>query len=319
MYFKAHGFDLVRPDSLSEAIAAHGGASGAAYLAGGTALLSSRYAAGGDFPSLLVSLSKIDGLTGISNSDGAISIGALTPLTELETDERIAAAFPALSEALVRSGSWQVRIRATIGGNIANASPTADLGPPLVSLGARIRYQDERGEHQATVEEVWINPGELKLPSAAVITAVEIPVPGGASGSCYQRLDLRRAMDTAMAGVSVAVSLDDGGRVRDARIVLGGVTGVPTRVTKAEKALTGTAVDDASALGEVSAVVETEARNPKLLKTRSSPTIAGYLRRSKSGAKDRVGEYRVRVAPTLATRAIELALERAAARRNGDN
>lgn len=319
MYFKAHGFDLVRPDSLAEAIAAHGGAEGTAYLAGGTALLSSRYAAGGDFPSRLVSLAKVDGLTGIGNGDGTIKVGALTPLTELETDERITAAFPTLAEALELSGSWQVRIRATIGGNIANASPTADLGPPLVSLGARIRYQDGSGEHEATVEDVWKNPGELKLPAEAILTSVELPLPPTASSSCYQRLNLRRAMDTAMAGVSVAVSLDGGGRVEDARIVLGGVTGVPTRVTKAEKALKGTAVGDAAALQEVSGVVETEARNPKLLKSRSSPTIAGYLRRSKSGARDRAGEYRVRVAPTLATRAIETALERADARRNGDN
>lgn len=319
MYFKAHGFDLVRPDNLAEAISAHGGAEGAAYLAGGTALLSSRYAAGGDFPSLLVSLAKVDGLSGLSSGNGTISIGALTPLTELETNEEIATVFPTLAEAIALSGSWQVRVRATIGGNIANASPTADLGPPLVALGARIRYQDERGEHETELAEAWKSPGELKLPPEALITTVELPMPAPASGSSYQRLNIRQAMDTAMAGVGVLVSLDDAGRVSEARIVLGGVTGVPTRVTKAEKALTGTAVGDAAAQEEVSRVVESEARNPKLLKTRSSPTIAGYLRRSKSDAKDRTGEYRVRVAPTLATRAIQVALERADARRNGES
>lgn len=317
MYFRAGGFDLIRPDSLDDAIAEHAGREDSAYLAGGTALLSSRYAGSGDFPTLLVSLGKVEGLAGIEVGDDAVRIGARTPLTAIETDARIAQDFPTLSEAARASGSWQVRTRATIGGNVGNASPTADLGPSLLALAGRVHYRDAKGEKEADMDQVWKGPGELNLSRSSVITAVELPRNAAATGSAYQRLSVRKAMDTAMAGASAAITLSESGEIEDARVVLGGVVSVPTRITKAEKALLGASATDATVLEEVSRIVESEARNSKLLQTRSSPTIAGYLRRSKGEAKDAAGEYRKRVVPILATRAIEQAIRRAETSQNG--
>lgn len=316
MYFRASGFELIRPGSLDEAIRERAAHEGSEYLAGGTALLSSRYAHDGDFPSVLVSLANVEGCSGVTQDDGNVRIGALTTLAQIQVDETIGRLFPSLREAVRGSGSWQVRSRATIGGNIGNASPTADVGPSLLALGARVRYRDGGGEHRVDFEQIGKAPGELNLPRSALITAFELPTPAVPTGSAYQRLGVRRAMDTAMAGVSVSVSLDERSAVTDARVVLAGVVAVPTRVPKAERALIGSSRGDTGALAAAAKAVEAEASSSKLLRTRSSPTIAGYLRRSKS-AKDPANEYRKQVVPVLTVRALETALLRAQARRNG--
>lgn len=316
MYFRASGFDLVRPGSLAEAVREHAANSNSEYLAGGTALLSSRYARGGDFPKVLISLANIDGCSGVTEVDGAVRIGALTTLAEIETDELLGRLFPTLHEAVVSSGSWQVRTRATIGGNIANGSPTADVGPSLLALGARVRYQDGEAERELDFEQLIKAPGELSTPRSAVLTTIEIPVPSGPTGSAYERLDVRQAMDTAMAGVSVSLSLDAAGTVVDARVVLAGVVPVAARVAKAERALVGSSHSNADAVGAAAEAVKSFVANSKQLRTRSSPTITGFLRRSK-GASDPQHEYRKQVVPVLTARALETALARAVAQRNG--
>ena len=220
-------FDYVRPRTLAEALellAAHG--ERAALLAGGTDLVV-QVGKGVRAPDVVVDLKRVAGLSArIEDRTTHLRIGALACLADLVADEAACARLPALIEAARAIGSVQIRNRATVAGNICNASPAADTAPPLLVYGARVNVVGPDGRRTAPIEEFFIGPGRTALARGEIVESVEVSYPEAGTGSAFERLARRRGMDLAL--VSVACLAGPGGRVR---FGLGAVGPTPILVT----------------------------------------------------------------------------------------
>jgi carbon-monoxide dehydrogenase medium subunit len=135
--------------------------------------------------------------------------------------------------------SPQVRNRGTIGGNIANAAPSADTAPPLVALGASVRVHTARGARVVPLEEFFVGPGETVLAGRGVLGSILVPVPPRSLRATYLKHGVRAAMECAVVSVAVAARRERG-VVRGVRIVLGAVAPTPLRVPAAEALVEGT-------------------------------------------------------------------------------
>jgi len=220
-------FEYARPQSLGEAtelLLSHG--EGAALLAGGTDLIV-QMQKGIRTPAIVIDLKHVSELhAGVEIADRRIRVGALTRLAEIEDHESIPAFFPALAEAARVIGSVQIRNRATLVGNICNASPAADTAPPLLVYGARVNVFGPRGRRAVPLDEFFRGPGRTALEAGELVESVDIPPPDGASGSAFSRLARRRGMD--LASVSVACRLSGSGELR---LAFGAVGPTPILVT----------------------------------------------------------------------------------------
>ena len=172
--------------------------------------------------------------------DGGVKIGALASLHSLEVSPIIKERFGIISEAAGLIGSRQVRARATLGGNLCNASSAADMAPGLLALGARVNLNCKGEERSIPLEEFFIGPGRSVLKKDELLIAVHIPPPPPRTGCKYAKFSIRKAMDMPIVGVAVALTLDmEKDRCQDIRIVLGACAPVPLRARKAEARLRG--------------------------------------------------------------------------------
>ena len=233
-----HRFEYNAPTSLDEAVALlkeHG--DGTKLLAGGTDLLV-HMKEGGLHPPRVISLHAVAGLDGISfdESDG-LSIGSAASMDEIATNDTIRQRYAALAEGAGVVGSVQTRSMATIGGNVANAAPSADTTPPLAVFDAVAQIVGSGGTREIPVIDLFDGPGSTVLAGDEVLTCFKLPTPPANTGSVYQRHTPRKIMDIAAVGVGVRLSLD-GGNIGEARICLGAVAATIIRATDAENALT---------------------------------------------------------------------------------
>jgi len=236
-------FEYLEPTTIEEAIvllARHG--EQARVLAGGTDLLI-RMKARQWRPQYVVNIKGIPGLRGISQNGGGLSIGALTTVREVETSPVIRQNYGSLAYAASQLGSIQVRNSATIGGNLCNAAPSAELAPPLLGLGATARIRGPQGERNVPLEEFFTGPGKTVLGPGELLVGLEVPAPAPGSGNAYIKHSPRRAMDIAVVGVAAWV-LQEEGLCRDCRIALGAVAPVPMRARNAEATLRGQPLTD---------------------------------------------------------------------------
>lgn len=172
------------------------------YLAGGTDLLVALRKRK-ENPQMVIDLKGLSGLSGIvSAEDGKLWIGALTPIHDLETEEVIKKEAEVLYEAAQNLGSWQVRNRGTIGGNLGNGAPTADTAAPLLALGAEILVWGPDAERRIPVDSFWLSAGKTCLSKHEIITGIEIPR-NDMYSSAYSKLGPRKAMDIAIASAAV--------------------------------------------------------------------------------------------------------------------
>lgn len=237
-----------RPTTLKEALEILKGASGTALpYAGGTDLWP-RWSRGvACQPDTIVDLKHIQGLTGVSRSNGQISIGACTSMTAVSTNGDVLSAAPVLALAAGRIACPQVRNRATIGGNLCNASPAADTAIPLILLDAVVELSSIDGGGRILAREVPIAdffaaPGSTAAVSGEVLTCIRFePLPEGMFAA-WDKFGTRPAMEIAVASVGVAVTMQDGAITR-ARIGYGSVAPVPLRGRCAEAELVGRALD----------------------------------------------------------------------------
>jgi len=253
-------FAYIVPSSVEEACAALAASDGPVKaLAGGTDLLV-QMKRGRLQPKTLVSLKDIPGLSFVRlEKDGSLSIGAATPLALVETLPEVKEKFPAVAEAAGWIGSVQVRSRATVGGNLCNAAPSADMAPILVAYGAVGTISDGRAERSVPLEEFFVGPGQTVLRSGELLTAVTVPRAPSGSFARYERA-YRSGMDIATVGFGMLVSFSpDSTVVQDARIVLGAVAPIPMRARESEAMLTGRSLDEAL-IARVSAKAAEEAR-----------------------------------------------------------
>jgi CO/xanthine dehydrogenase FAD-binding subunit len=191
-------FAYTRPKTLQEAVdllVEHG--SQARLLTGGTDLLV-RIRHGHIRPRLVIDLKRVaDMPRGIQWSDSVVRIGALTVMTDIIQDPRMRSQFPALVEAAAVVGSVQIRNRATLAGNICNASPAADTATPLLVYGAVVHLTGPQGERQTPLEGFFKGPGQTVLQRGEIVTALHLPLPVGGTGAAFYRITRRRGVDLA--------------------------------------------------------------------------------------------------------------------------
>jgi carbon-monoxide dehydrogenase medium subunit len=237
-------FELAEPASLAEAIKLLDPDDASVRpIAGGTALML-MMKAGVFRPAKLVSLRGITELSIIeTQGDGALKIGAMTPLSVLERDSTMRAHFPVITATLRSLSNVRVRNVATVGGHLAHADPHMDLPPLLIALGAHIAVAGRSGERTIPVEALFAGYFETVLARDELITAVVVPAQG-ARRAAYLKCTTRAVHDWPALGVAVSLELD-GDSVRTARIVISAATEKPIRLPGAEAVLTGGGPDDA--------------------------------------------------------------------------
>ena len=228
-------FEFFEPATLAEASRLFA-QEHAQLLAGGTDLVIGMKALT-EAPQSVISLQKIPGLAGITTeSDNSISVGAMTSVRAVELSADIQQHHTALAEGAGEIGSIQIRNLATIGGNIAHASPAADTVAGLLVADAQVDIASADGERTVPIDELFTGPGQTVLAPGEIITRFRLPSP--ASGSHYIKHKIREVMDLAFIGVAASVNLDNG-VITDARIGLAAVAPTPIRATEAEDLLKG--------------------------------------------------------------------------------
>ena len=242
------------PRALPEAVAMLAEARGRGrVLAGGTDVLVLLHGEAIS-PGLLVDVKKIPEMQGISVDDGAYTVGAATTGMAILDHEGFRAAWPGVVEGVALIGSIQVKGRASMGGNLCNASPAADSVPPLIAAGAVANVAGPEGSRTVPVEAVVVGPGKTSLAPDEIVVSFTFPKRPPHSGDCYLRLTPRTEMDIAVVGAAVNLTLDDAGVCAAARVALGAVAPTPLLVEEAGAVLVGTKVDEA-ALGILAAAV----------------------------------------------------------------
>ncbi|ATW27150.1 FAD binding domain-containing protein [Candidatus Formimonas warabiya] len=233
-------FEYVFPQNLTEAfvILKEEGA-GAKILAGGTDVLVAIKEKGLK-PAVLVDLKGLSELKGIKvNEDGSVEIGALTTLHEVEMSPLIRKNYSALADAAGYVGSYPVRNRATLGGNVCNAAPSADTSPALIAFQAKANIVGPEGSRSIALEEFFTGPGKSVLQPGELLASFSLPAADARMGGAYLKHGPREAMDIAIAGVAATVLMDEQGICRQARIVMGAVASTPLRAKTAEEILVG--------------------------------------------------------------------------------
>jgi carbon-monoxide dehydrogenase medium subunit len=233
-------FDYKKVYSLQEAFDAASASKGpSAFLAGGTDLLV-QIKEGKKQPRCVIDVKGIHELAGLTLSGDELSIGALTSMRTLETSLSASEKVPLLAQTAAKLGSVQVRHRATIGGNLCNASPSADTAPALLCLDARAEISGKTGTRVLGLGSFFLGPGATVLDDGEILTRLKIPLTPHRQGSLYYKLSTRKAMDLAFVGVAVLLELGGNDEITKARIALGAVAPTPIRVPSAEALLGGT-------------------------------------------------------------------------------
>lgn len=227
------GFAYHRPDSLAEALSLKSAAPDARFIAGGTDLMV-QMRAGAAKPAGLISLRGIEELRTIEVAD-TTRIGALVTVSELLAHPALGARFGALVAAARVLGSVQIRNLATVGGNLCNASPAADLAVALLVHDARVRLVGPDGERELPLDDFFVGPGQTVLGKGELLAEILLEEPPG-PGLFLRRGRVR--MDIAIASVAGCLDVQDG-TCRTARIAAGSVAPRPVRLRAVEKALVG--------------------------------------------------------------------------------
>ena len=282
--------NYVAPSTVQEAVRALAGAAGSArILSGGTDLLV-QLRSGRAKPDLIVDAKKIPGMIGIQAKDGGFTIGAATPCAEIGDHAAFAKAWPGVTEAACLIGSTQVQGRASMAGNLCNASPAADSVPALIAARATCIVVGPNGQREVPVEAIVTGPGKTSLAKGELIVEFRFPKRPARAGDAYLRFIPRTEMDIAVVGVGINLALDAKGVCTDARVVLGAVAPTALLVADAAAALVGHTLDDAT-----------------LKKLDAAARAACKPIDDKRGTID----YRTKVAGVMARRTAAIAFERA--------
>jgi CO/xanthine dehydrogenase FAD-binding subunit len=249
-------FEYLAPRSLKEALQILSDRPEAIPLAGGTDLLV-RVKEGSRSVETLLSLKRVPELRQYAHN-GTLILGSTVTVGRIAADPRIQQAYTALAVGAGLIGSVQIRNVATVGGNLCNASPSADTAPPLLVLGAQAVIAGAQGERTIPLEEFLKGPGRTALQAGELLTAITLPQPAQRSGSFYLRHTPRARMDLAVVGVAAVVTVEADGSIVDARLALGAAAPVPLRARQAEALLAGQVLTD-ELWREVGAVAAREA------------------------------------------------------------
>jgi CO/xanthine dehydrogenase FAD-binding subunit len=189
----------------------------------------------------LVSIADVDELAYIREFNGGIRIGANALVADFTTNPIVEREFPCLRSAAREFASPQIRNRATVGGNIANASPAADTVPALIALGAEVTLQSAGKERRMPLEDLFVGPGKSKMEPGEIITEVRAPRRAG-TFQAFAKFGNRSANVIAIINMAMCLRLD-GRRIAEARVAYGSCAPVPLRARAVEAMLTGQTLD----------------------------------------------------------------------------
>ncbi len=231
-------FEMILPGSVEECVRALADrGAGTKLVAGGTDLLP-QLKNHLLKPAFVVDLSGVKALRGVTAEGRGLRLGAAVTARELETDTRLGGSYRAIAESGALVGSLQVRNLATLGGNVCNAAPSADMVPPLMALDATAVIAGPRGERRVPLRDFFTGVHRTVLEPNELLVALSVPDPGTGSGGCYLRHTPRRELDIAVVGVASQMTIADG-VCRKARIALAAVAPTPVHATAAERHLEG--------------------------------------------------------------------------------
>jgi carbon-monoxide dehydrogenase medium subunit/xanthine dehydrogenase FAD-binding subunit len=246
-------YEFFKAPSLKEALEFLGSNEGVKAIAGGTDLLvdiRKENARAKGFKYLL-DISGLKELKFIEERKDCVAIGALSTHTMLVESLVINKHFPLLASAAKTIGSTQIRNRGTVGGNINNASPAADLLSPLIALKAHVKLLSLRGERELSLDEFLAGPYRTNRQSDEIMTEVCVPLLGEGYFTTFQKIGRRKAMNIARLNLAVVLGIKDD-NVFDPRIVPGAATAYPIRFGKTEEAISGKRIGeiDPAEIGE---------------------------------------------------------------------
>jgi carbon-monoxide dehydrogenase medium subunit len=286
-------FNYVAPASVDEAVSALASAPSARVLAGGTDLIV-QMRDGRAKPAAVVDLKRVPGAVGIQRgSDGGYVIGAATSGAVIGEHATLPRDWPGVVEAVNLIGSTQVQGRASLGGNLCNASPAADSVPALIAARATCLIVGPAGRRETPVEAIQAGPGRTTLQPGEFVLELRLPPRPSRASDAYLRLIPRTEMDIAIVGAGVSLALDGDGRVAEAHVALGAVAPTCLLVGPAGAALVGGKLDEASL-----------------------QALDAAARAACNPIDDKRGtiDYRTKIAGVLARRAATIAYARAEAR-----
>lgn len=239
-------FEYLAPNTLTEAISlAEQYGADSYFLAGGTDLIV-QMKRGIRYPSCLINLKRISKLNGISYSEqDGLHMGPLVTHNSLAEHPIIGEKYLFLAEAASNIGTFQIRERGTIGGNICNGSPAADTISPLICLEAKLKLQGTGKARVVSIEDFFVGPQKTDLRAGEILSQIEIPTLPPRTGSAYLKLGMRKALEVAIVGVAALITLDQDKEVCvGARISLASVAPTPLPCRKAEAILVGQKLED---------------------------------------------------------------------------
>jgi carbon-monoxide dehydrogenase medium subunit len=239
-------FAVHHPESVADAVAlAHRFGGDGRFLAGGTDLIiqinRKRLA-----PRHLIDIGGLAELSGIESEGAVVRVGALTTHKTIERHPSLQGALRALPEAARVVGGHQVRNVGTIGGNIANASPAADVVAPLVALDAEVTLIGAAGTRRVAIVDFLVGPGCTAGRDGELLGHIHVPALPAASATAFLKAGRRKAMEISIVCVAARLTLDAAGRCAAARIALGAVGATTLRARDAERALEGAAPTEAA-------------------------------------------------------------------------
>ena len=236
--------DYAKPSSVQEAVSLlteHGDR--ARPIAGGTDILV-QLRTGRWSPDLIVDVKAIPELMAISyDSSNGLTLGAAVPCYQIYGNAAVRDAYPGLMDSATLIGGTQIQGRASFGGNLCNAAPSADAIPALIAHGATANITGPNGDRQVLVEDFCTGPGTSVLKPGELLVSIHVPAPSKGFGARYIRFIPRNEMDIAVAGAGVSVVMDNG-NIKSARVSLASVAPTPLLVAEAGAALAGKAPTD---------------------------------------------------------------------------
>lgn len=254
-------FEYLEASSLEEAVSLLSKYDGKArVIAGGTDLIV-QMRRGMKNPGYIIHIGKIKGLDSIcDDKEKGLRIGALTTIRALEKSSEVRGRYGVISEAASQLACFGIRNTATLGGNLCNASPSADTAPILIGLSAVVKIVGPGGEREVLLEDFFTGPGTTVLKTAEILVETAVPRIPPRTGAIYLKHGIRNSIDLALVGVAGVITLEkEGDRVQEAKLVLGAVAPTPMRARKAEGLLKGKEITDA-VIVEVGRVASEEAR-----------------------------------------------------------
>jgi CO/xanthine dehydrogenase FAD-binding subunit len=242
--------ELLTPDSLDEALAvlADAAAHGAplTLLAGGTDLLV-KWSSGQPRPARVLSLHRLAELRTIALEDGAVRVGACCTHAQLSRSDEVRRACPALCEAAATVGAAQVQEQGTLGGNLVNASPAADLPPPLLAARAGVELVSREGRRRLPLDRFFVGYRKIDLRPDELLAAVHIPVLPERAFERFRKIGTRRAQAIAKVCGACRIERDEAGLVTSAGFAFGSVAPITVRLAGLEAWLGGRKLDEQTA------------------------------------------------------------------------